>query len=120
MTRDVTNLLSRLSPLAVEPERGPAHHTAPLRACDFIRSVKKPTLKTKSLNAPKTAKINKVTSSQRSPSQIYPVIQCLWRGVEEPVPSAAEGTSAVLILPTLLGVFRAPKPDNRICCDIPT
>src|ERR1700685_2681229 len=26
-------------------------------------------------------------------------------------------TSAVLILPMLLGAFRPPKPDNRICCD---
>src|ERR1700743_2446078 len=39
----------------------------------------------------------------------------LWRGVEEPVPSEAEGTSAVLILPMLLGPFRPPKPENRIC-----
>jgi hypothetical protein len=45
------------------------------------------------------------------------VTQRLWRGVEEPVLSVAEGTSAVLILPMLLGAFRPPKPDNRICFD---
>jgi hypothetical protein len=37
----------------------------------------------------------------------------LWRGVEEPVPRVAEGTSAVLILPMLFGVFRPPKPDRK-------
>jgi hypothetical protein len=45
------------------------------------------------------------------------VTQCLWRGVEEPVLSVAEGTSAGLNLPMLLGAFQPPKPDNRICCD---
>jgi hypothetical protein len=45
------------------------------------------------------------------------VTKRLWRGVEEPVLSEAEGTSAVLNLPMLLGAFRPPKTDNRICCD---
>ena len=34
----------------------------------------------------------------------------LWRGVEEPVPSVAEGTSAVLNLPMLLGAFHYRNP----------
>ena len=54
---------------------------------------------------------------ERSASQMDRVTQRLWRGVEEPVPSAAEGTSAVLIFPMLFGAFRPPKPDSRICCD---
>ena len=32
-----------------------------------------------------------------------------------PVPSAAEGTPAVLILPMQLGGFWPPKPENRVC-----
>ena len=43
--------------------------------------------------------------------------QSLWRGVEELVPSVAEGTSAVFNLPMLLGAPQPPKPDNRIYCD---
>ena len=35
--------------------------------------------------------------------------QSLWRGVEELVPSVAEGTSAVFNLPMLLGAFQPPK-----------
>jgi hypothetical protein len=46
---------------------------------------------------------------ERSASRIYRVTQRLWRGVEEPVLSVAEGTSALLILPMLLGAFRPPK-----------
>jgi hypothetical protein len=53
---------------------------------------------------------------ERSASQIYRVTQRLWRGVEEPVPSVAEGTPAVLILPMQFRPFRPPKPENRICC----
>jgi hypothetical protein len=34
--------------------------------------------------------------------------QRLSRGVEEPVPSVAEGTPAVLIFPMLLGAFQPP------------
>jgi hypothetical protein len=45
------------------------------------------------------------------------VTQRLWRGVKEPVLSVAEGTSAGLNLPMLLGALQPPKPDNRICCD---
>ena len=36
---------------------------------------------------------------ERSASQLDRVIPRLWRGVEEPVLSVAEGTSAVLTLP---------------------
>jgi hypothetical protein len=50
---------------------------------------------------------------ERSASQIDCVTQRLWRGVEEPVPRVAEGTSAVLILPMLFGAFRPPKPDRK-------
>jgi hypothetical protein len=59
----------------------------------------------------------KLVRAYRSASQIDRDTQRLWRGVEEPVLTVAEGTSAVLILPMLLGAFRPPKPDNRICCD---
>ncbi len=38
------------------------------------------------------------------------VTQRLWRGVEEPVLSVAEGTLAVLILPMLLGAFDHRNP----------
>jgi hypothetical protein len=43
---------------------------------------------------------------ERSASPIDRVTQRLWRGVEEPVLSVAEGTSAVLILSMLFGAFR--------------
>ena len=46
---------------------------------------------------------------ERSASQIDRVPQRLGRGVE--------GTSAMLISPMLLGAFRPPKSDSRICCD---
>ena len=52
-----------------------------------------------------------------SASPIDRVTQRLWRGVEEPVLSVAEGTSAVLILSMQLGAFRPPKTDNKIRCD---
>jgi hypothetical protein len=45
------------------------------------------------------------------------VTQALGRGVEEPVLSVAEGTSALLNLPVLLGAFRPPMSDHRVCCD---
>jgi hypothetical protein len=54
---------------------------------------------------------------ERSAPQIYPATQRLWRGVEEPVLSVAEGTSAVLILPMPFGAFQPPKPDDTIYCD---
>jgi hypothetical protein len=63
-------------------------------------------------------KINKVTASERSASPTDCLIRRLWRGVEEPVLSGVEGTSAVLILPMLFGAFRPPKPDTRIYCDM--
>src|ERR1700733_7786137 len=40
-----------------------------------------------------------------SASPIDRVTQRLWRGVEEPVLSVAEGTPAVLTLPMLFGLF---------------
>jgi hypothetical protein len=46
---------------------------------------------------------------ERSASQTYRVTPCLVRGVEEPVPSVAEGTPRALIPPALLGVFQPPK-----------
>jgi hypothetical protein len=46
---------------------------------------------------------------ERSASQIYCVTQRLV--------ARSRRTSAVLILPMLLGAFRPPKPDSRICCD---
>ena len=47
---------------------------------------------------------------ERSASQIHRVTQRLWRGVEEPVLSVAEGTSTVHNLPVLLGAFVPTKP----------
>ena len=47
---------------------------------------------------------------ERSASQIDCVTQCLWRGVEEPVLSVAEGTSALLISPMPFGAFQPPRP----------
>src|SRR5580700_8532273 len=45
----------------------------------------------------KTRKVEKVTASERSALQIYRKQRALWRGVEEPVPSVAEGTPAMLL-----------------------
>jgi hypothetical protein len=53
-----------------------------------------------------TRKINKVTSSERSASQIYRKQRALWRGVEEPVLSVAEGTPATLPGGCSWGAFR--------------
>src|SRR5271163_3425039 len=50
---------------------------------------------------------------ERSASQIDRVTQRLWRGVDEPVPRVAEGTSALLNLPMLLEAFRPPRPAIR-------
>jgi hypothetical protein len=50
-----------------------------------------------------------LSSCERSASQIDRVTQRLWRGVEEPVLSVAEGTPAVVILPMLLGAFQPPS-----------
>ena len=51
---------------------------------------------------------------ERSAAQMDRVTQRLWRGVEEPVLSVAEGTSAVLSLPMLLvGMFCSKDPQNR-------
>jgi hypothetical protein len=44
-----------------------------------------------------TSQIKKVTSSERSASKIRRIKNGLGRGVEEPVPSIAEGTSAMLV-----------------------
>jgi hypothetical protein len=52
---------------------------------------------------------------ERSAPQIDRVTQRLWRGVEEPVLSVVEGTSAAPIYPMLLGAFRPLQPDHRIC-----
>ena len=48
----------------------------------------------------------------RSASQIDHVTQCLWRVVEEPVLSGVEGTSAMLIVPTLFGAYQPPNPPH--------
>src|SRR5580704_13563530 len=52
---------------------------------------------------------------ERSASQMDRVTQRLWRAVEEPVPSVAEGTPRVLLnLPMLLSrVFFFKLPQNR-------
>ena len=47
---------------------------------------------------------------ERSALQIDRVTQQLWRGVEEPVLSVAEGTSAVLVLLMLFEAFQPPSP----------
>ena len=51
---------------------------------------------------------------ERSAAQICRITSALWRAVEEPVPSVAEGTPAVLRLRMLLKAFRPPKPENSI------
>jgi hypothetical protein len=56
-----------------------------------------------------SSKLPQKRHPERSGSKIYRVIQRLWRGVEEPVPSAAEGTPAVLVSPMLLGAFAATE-----------
>ena len=48
---------------------------------------------------------------ERSAAQICRITSALWRAVEEPVPSVAEGTPAVLRLRMLFKAFRPPKPD---------
>jgi len=52
---------------------------------------------------------------ERSASQVDCVTQSWWRGVEEPVLSEVEGTSAVLILPMLLGAFQPPVSHRGTC-----
>jgi hypothetical protein len=47
---------------------------------------------------------------ERSASQIYRVTQGVWRGVEEPVLSVAEGTSEMLIWSPLFGAFQPLGP----------
>ena len=49
---------------------------------------------------------------ERSASQIDRVTQRLWRGVEEPVLSVAEGTSAVLIFTHIVRSFQPPNPHD--------
>jgi hypothetical protein len=51
---------------------------------------------------------------ERSASQIDRLTEGFLRGVEEPVLSEVEGTSAELILPMLLGAFHPPKPGRPI------
>jgi hypothetical protein len=51
---------------------------------------------------------------ERSASPIDRVIQRLWRGVEEPVLSVAEGTPAVLISPMLFRAFQPPSRTERV------
>ena len=52
---------------------------------------------------------------ERSAPPIDRVTQRLWRVAEEPVLSVAEGTSAVLIFPMLLGAFQPPSPMTGYC-----
>ena len=49
---------------------------------------------------------------ERSAPQIDRVTQRLWRGVEEPVLSVAEGTSAVLIFTLTVRSFQPPNPHD--------
>jgi hypothetical protein len=51
---------------------------------------------------------------ERSAARIYRVTDGLWRGVEEPVLSVAEGTPAMLILPMLFGAFPPPMPEVSV------
>ena len=46
---------------------------------------------------PRARKIKKVTASERSAARIYRITDGLWRAVEEPVLSVAEGTPAMLV-----------------------
>ena len=60
------------------------------------------------------AKSIKSQALSGAPHGVCRVTQCLLRCVEEPVPSVAEGTSAVLILPMLLGAFQKSEPILRV------
>ena len=61
-----------------------------------------------------TRKIYKVTGSERSASQVYRVTQRLWRGVEEPVLSVAEGTPRMLFYPYCYELFNHRRPHRRL------
>jgi hypothetical protein len=114
-----------------------SHRIVILRACDFIDfHVKSSSFKTRLSSraqpicgAPRLPHkgLRSVSSPTESsslsgaPSPIHRVIQRLWRGVEEPVLSVAEGTSAVLILPMPLGpsgpaTFLPWGREPRTCC----
>jgi hypothetical protein len=82
--RSAWAVLSPISANLFRAFRRYSHRIVILRVCNFIGFAPKPVLKTKSLNALKRAKINKVTGSERSASQIDRVTQRLWRGVEGP------------------------------------
>jgi hypothetical protein len=56
-------------------------------------------------------KINKVTASERSASPTDCLIRRLWRGVEEPVLSGVEETSAVLVSPCAARSFSTTEPE---------
>src|ERR1700692_2129275 len=55
-----------------------------------------------------SSKLPQKRHPERSASQIYRVTPHLV--------ARSRRTPAVLILPMLLGPFRPPKPENRICC----
>jgi hypothetical protein len=52
---------------------------------------------------------------ERSVLPIDRLTQRLWRAVEEPVLSVAEGTPAVLILPMPFGALQPPRPGGTCC-----
>jgi hypothetical protein len=61
-----------------------------------------------------TTQDKKVTTSERNAARIYRVTQRLWRGVEGPVLSVAEGTSKVLNYPCCsFGCFSSKLPQSR-------
>jgi hypothetical protein len=76
-----------------------------LRAVTFSSFFRAPAFPTSCLQAPKQSR-----HPERSASQIDRAAKGFGRGVEEPVLSVAEGTSAVLNLPMLLGAFQPLDP----------
>jgi len=68
-----------------------SHKIVILRACDFFDRFA-------FLRRPDVFQFPpKRRHPERSASQIYRITEGLWRGVEEPVPSVAEGTPAMLV-----------------------
>ena len=80
-----------------------------LRACDFFDLFVFSAYSTSCIQAPR-----QIVILSGAPHRLNRVTQRLWRGVEEPVLSVAEGTSKVLNYPCCsFGCFSSKLPQNR-------
>jgi hypothetical protein len=70
----------------------PPNKAVILRGCDFLDLFVLLHIQPAALQAPRQSR-----HPERSASRIYRKQRALWRGVEEPVPSVAEGTPAMLL-----------------------